>query len=72
MIQLTLGQQAPEPFLPVPGVEGARFEQMDTGEWIIIYRGQLSKEERKIIRKAKVLTRYLIDENWREDGACEN
>ena len=64
MIQLTLGQQAPEPFWPVPGAEGARFEQMDTGEWIIIiYMGQASKEERKIIRKAKILTRYLIDES---------
>jgi hypothetical protein len=64
MIQITLRQQAPEPFWPVPGAEGARFEQMDTGEWIIvIYMGKASKEERKIVRKAKILTRYLIDES---------
>jgi hypothetical protein len=64
MIELTLGQQAPEPFWPVPGAEGARFEQMDTGEWIIvIYMGQAPKEERKIVRKAKILTRYLIAES---------
>ena len=64
MIQLTRGQQAPEPFLPHPGAEGARFEQMDTGDWIIIiYMGQPSKEERKIVRKAKIMTRYLIDES---------
>jgi hypothetical protein len=64
MIQLIRGQQAPAPFLPHPGTEGARFEQMDTGDWIIIiYIGQPSKEERKIIRKAKVVTRYLIDES---------
>ena len=64
MIQLIRGQQAPAPFLPHPGTEGARFEQMDTGDWIIIiYMGQPSKEERKIIRKAKVVTRYIIDES---------
>ena len=64
MIQLTRGQQAPAPFLPHPGAEGARFEQMDTGDWIIIiYMGQPLKEERKIVRKAKIVTRYLIDES---------
>ena len=37
---------------------------MDTGDWlIIIYMGQPSKEERKIIRKANVVTRHLIDES---------
>jgi hypothetical protein len=41
MIQLIRGQQAPSPFLPPPDAEGARFEQMDTGDWIIIiYMGQ--------------------------------
>jgi hypothetical protein len=64
MIQLTRGQQASAPFLPHPGAEGARFEQLDTGEWfIIIYMSQPSKEERKIVRKAKILTRYIIDES---------
>jgi hypothetical protein len=64
MIQLIRGQQAPSPFLPPPGAEGARFEQMDTGDWIIIiYMGQPSKEEKKIVRKAKVVTRHLIDES---------
>lgn len=64
MHQLIRGQQAPPPFCPVPGAEGARFEQLDTGEWfIIIYMGEPSKEERKIVRKAKILTRYLIDES---------
>jgi hypothetical protein len=64
MIKLTLGQPAPASFLPHPGAEGARFEQMDTGDWIIIiYMGQPTKEERKIVRKAKVVTRYLIDES---------
>ena len=64
MIQLVRGQPAPAPFLPRPGTEGARFEQLDTGEWfIIIYIGQPSKEEKKILRKAKILTRYLIDES---------
>jgi hypothetical protein len=65
MIKLIRGQQAPAPFLPQRvGTEGARFEQLDTGEWfIIIYMGQPTKEERKIIRKARVLTRYIIDES---------
>jgi hypothetical protein len=37
---------------------------MDTGDWIIIiYMRQPSKEERKVIRKAKVVTRYIIDES---------
>jgi hypothetical protein len=64
MIQLIRGQQAPAPFLPPPGAEGARFEQMDTGDWIIIiYMGQPSKEERKNVRKAKIVTRYIIDES---------
>ena len=64
MIQLIVGQQAPAPFWPMPGAEGARFEQLDSGEWfIIIYMGQPSKEEKKIVRKAKILTRYLIDES---------
>ena len=63
MLQLMCGQQAPVPFLPHAGAEGAGFEQMDTGEWFIIYMGEPSKEERKIVRKAKILTRYLIDES---------
>jgi hypothetical protein len=64
MIQLIRRQQAPVPSLPQPGAEGARFEQLDTGEWfLIIYMGQPSKEERKIVRKAKILTRYIIDES---------
>lgn len=64
MLQLIRGQQAPEPFWPMPGAEGARFEQLDTGEWfLIIYMGRPSKEERKIVRKAKIVTRYLIDES---------
>jgi len=64
MIQLIVGQQAPEPFWPLPGAEGARFEQLYPGDWfLIIYMGQPSKEERKIVRKAKILTRYLIDES---------
>lgn len=63
MIQLMRGQPAPAPFLSPPGLEGARFEQLDTGEWfIIIYMSQPSKEERRIVRKAKILARYLIDE----------
>jgi hypothetical protein len=58
MIQLIVGQQAPGPFWPMPGAEGARFEQLDTGEWfLIICMGEPSKEERKIVRKSKVLTR---------------
>jgi hypothetical protein len=60
MIQLMVGQQAPEPFWPMPGAEGARVEQFDTGEWfLIIYVGQRSKEEREIVRKARILSRYL-------------
>jgi hypothetical protein len=63
MIQFIVGQQAPEPFWPLPGAEGARFEQLDTGEWfIIIYMSQPTKEERKIVRKARILTRHIIDE----------
>jgi hypothetical protein len=64
MIQLIRGQQAPAPFLPQPvGAEGARFEQLDTGEWfLIIYMSQPTKEERKIVRKARVLSRYFIGE----------
>ncbi len=58
MIEFAIGKQAPAPFLPPPDTEGARFEQLDTGEWfIIIYMGEPSKEERKILRKAKILTR---------------
>jgi hypothetical protein len=46
------------------GTDGARFEQMDTGDLIIIiYMGQPSKEERKIVRKAKIVPRYIIDES---------
>jgi len=64
MIQLAIGQQAPTPFLPAPGTEGARFEQLDSGEsFIIICMTSPSKEETKIIRKAKILARYLIDES---------
>jgi len=64
MIQLIVGQQAPEPFWLMPGAEGARFEQLNSAEWfLVIYMGSPSKEERKIIRKAKILTRYLIDES---------
>ena len=63
MIQLIVGQRAPEPFWPVLGAEGARFEQLDTGKWfIIIYMGQPSKEEKKTVRRAKIQTRYVIDE----------
>lgn len=36
MIQFALGQPTPAPFLPLPGTEGARSEQLDTGEWFII------------------------------------
>lgn len=64
MIQLVIGQQAPAPFLPATGTEGARFEQLESGEWIIIiYMAQPSKEERKIIRKARIQTRYIRDES---------
>jgi hypothetical protein len=64
MIKFVIGQPAPTPFLPTPGTERGRSEQLDTGEWfIIIYMGQPSKEEIKIIRKAKILTRYLIDDS---------
>ena len=65
MTKLIRGQQAPLQFLPQPvGVEGARFEQLDTGEWfIIIYMGRPTKEERKIVRKARVLSRYIMDES---------
>jgi hypothetical protein len=44
MIQLIRGQQAPSPFLPHPGTEGARFEQMDTGDWIIFQPNGKSTE----------------------------
>ena len=36
MIQFALGQPAPASFLPPPGTEGARSEQLDTGECFII------------------------------------
>lgn|GEM_PF-5886963 len=38
MIHFTLKQTAPAPFLPPPGTEGARFEQLDTGEWLLYWR----------------------------------
>ncbi len=64
MIQLIRRAAGSSTISAYSGTEGARFEQLDTGEWfIIIYMGQPSKEERKIVRKAKILTRYLIDES---------
>jgi hypothetical protein len=44
--------------------QNATSDQMNTEDWVIIIcMGQSSKEERKIGRKAKVVTRYIIDES---------
>jgi hypothetical protein len=64
MIKFVVGEPAPAAVLSSPGTEGGRLEQLDTGEWfIIIYMGQPSREEIKIVRRAKILTRYLIDDS---------
>lgn len=58
-----VGKLAPEPFWPASVTDGGRFEQGKEGDWfIIMYMTQPSKEERKVVRKAKILSRYLIDD----------
>jgi hypothetical protein len=63
MCLFAVGQQAPAPFWPSTGEDGAKFEQGSEGDWFIVfYMDAPSKEERRLVRKAKILTRYLTDD----------
>jgi hypothetical protein len=64
MCVIMVGQQAPAPFWPSSGGDGARFEQGPEGDWfILMYAESPTKEERRLVRKAKILSRYIADES---------